>query len=366
MSDPQSHHVPSAVEPPLVRPGWRPIALSLGLGAVGGAVFWLLDVPLAWMLGPMVVNIAASVSGLPVLIPNQLRVVVLCVVGVFLGGSFSPDLIDRAGAWLASLSLMLVFVPLITATAFAYFHFVAGFDRATAMFSGAPGTLTAMTMIGGESGADERLIALTQGLRVVFVVILMPQVVTLLLASAPHLAPAAALSTPFTWGQAALLLAAAAVGYGLASLLRFPAAAMTGAMVAAAALYLTGVVGYHPPDLLQGLSFWILGSAIGSRFSTVSTATFLRVAKHGVAATAITVAVSALFAYGAGLLTDTPFLTALISFTPGGIPEMSLIAIAFGIDPAYVAVHHLTRIAILIVATPVAARLLFGRSRQTS
>lgn len=43
-----------------------------------------------------------------------------------------------------------------------------------------------------------------------------------------------------------------------------------------------------------------------------------------------------------------------------------MIAIAFGIDPAYVAVHHLTRIAILIAATPVAAHLLFGPSRQTS
>ena len=67
-----------------------PIALSLGVGAVGGLVFSVLSVPLAWMLGPMVVNIIASVRGLPVLVPHGVRVVTLCVIGVFLGGSFSP------------------------------------------------------------------------------------------------------------------------------------------------------------------------------------------------------------------------------------------------------------------------------------
>lgn len=350
-------------QPPLTRPGLKPIALSLGVGLVGGLVFWALNVPLAWMLGPMIVNIAASVRGWPVLIPIEVRTVVLCIVGVFLGGAFTPDLLDRAGAWALSLSLMFVFVPLITAIAFLYFRFVARLDAPTAVFSGAPGTLTAMTMVGGESGGDERLIALTQGLRVVFVVILMPQVVTALLASAPHLVTPDPVSTGFTWGEAGLLLVAAATGYLLAWVFKFPAAAMTGAMVATAGLFLSGAVSYHPPEVLQGFAFWVLGSAIGSRFSTVTAATFFRIARHGVAATAIVVAVSALFAYGAAKITGAPYLTALISFTPGGIPEMSLIAIAFGIDPAYVAVHHLTRIAILILATPVVARLLFGRAR---
>ncbi|MBL8643383.1 MAG: AbrB family transcriptional regulator, partial [Rhodospirillaceae bacterium] len=161
---------PIETQPPLKRPGLKPIALSLAIGAAGGFIFTLLHIPLPWMLGPMIFNIVASVRGLPVLIPHQARMSVLCVTGVFLGGSFTPELLDRIGEWLLSLSLMLVFVPLITFAASEYFRRVAGFDRATAVFSGAPGTLTAMVIIGGESGADERLISLTQGLRVVLVV----------------------------------------------------------------------------------------------------------------------------------------------------------------------------------------------------
>lgn len=348
--------------PPLNRAGVKPIALSLGIGAVGGGVLALLHIPLAWMLGPMIFNIAASLRGYPVLIPHGVRVAILCVIGVFLGGSFTPELLSRAREWALSLSLMLVFVPLITLIASEYFRRAAGFDRATSIFSGAPGTLTAMVIIGGESGADERMIALTQGLRVVFVVILMPMVVSAVLATAPHGGSVLPEGGPFQWNEVVWLVAAGLCGYVVAKVFNLPAAAMTGAMIASTALYLSSIVTYRPPDNLLWVALWILGSAIGSRFSTVSAATFFRVSKHAVAATTIIIAVSALFALLASWLTDTRYLTALLSFTPGGVAEMCLIAIAFDVDPAFVAVHHLVRIAILITAIPFATKFLFPKT----
>jgi hypothetical protein len=286
------------------------------------------------------------------------------VIGVFLGGSFTPDILSRASEWALSLPLMFIFVPLITFVASEYFRRVASFDRPTAIFSGAPGTLTAMVIIGAESGADERMIALTQGLRVVLVVILMPLVVTALLATAPGHAAILPEGGAFNGVDGVLLLAAASVGYVVASLFSLPAAAMTGAMLASTALYIGGLVDYRPPDVLLGVALWILGSAIGSRFSTVTAATFFRVSRHGVAATAIIICVSAIFALLVSWLTNTRYLTALLSFTPGGVAEMCLIAIAFDIDPAFVAVHHLLRIAILISAVPFAAKLLFPTDRS--
>lgn len=355
---------PSTEQPPLTRPGFKPIALSLAVGAVGGGVFTLLHVPLSWMLGPMLFNIVASVRGWPVLIPTAARGWVLCVVGVFLGGSFTPDLLNRIGQWLASLSLVLVFVPLITVVASQYFRRVAGFDSSTAMFSGAPGTLTAMVTIGAEAGADERLIALTQVLRVALVVILMPMVVSTILKNAPHSTTVLPDGGPFAWNEAAWLIAAGAFGFAAARLIRLPAAAMSGAMIPAAALYLSGTVVYRPPEILLWMALWVLGSSIGSRFSTFTAATFWRVGKHAVAATALILACSAVFALLASWLTGTRYLTALLSFTPGGVAEMCLIAISFDVDPAFVAVHHLARIAALITAVPLAARFLSANRKS--
>ncbi len=341
----------------------KPIALSLGIGAVGGVVFAALSVPLAWMLGPMIVNIIASVRAVPVLVPHGVRVVTLCIVGVFLGGSFTPDLLSRVGEWALSLSFMVIFSPLITILAGVYYRRFAGFDRSTAMFSGAPGTLTAMVIIGGESGADERMIALTQGLRVVIIVFLMPMVVAVATATGPSSASVLPDGGPFLWTDLGLLALAALVGFAIARVLRFPASAMTGAMLLSTALYLGDVVHWRPPDAALWACLWVLGSAIGSRFSTVTPRTFLHVGRHAVIATALIIATTAVFSLAVSGLTGVAFLTTLLSFTPGGVAEMCLIAIAFDVDPAFVAVHHLLRIAILITAAPFAAKWVYSRSR---
>ncbi len=276
----------------------------------------------------------------------------------FLGGSFSPDLLSRAGEWVLSLSLMIVFIPLVTVIASYYFRRFAKFDPPTAMFSGAPGSLTAMVIIGGESGADERMIALTQGLRVIIVVLLMPLIVAFATTAGPSSASFLPEGGPFVWSEGILLFFAATIGFGLARLFNLSASAMTGAMLASATLYLSGLVSWRPPDLALWVCLWVLGSAIGSRFSTVTAQTFLQVSRHAVAATSVVIGVSAVFAWLVSGLTGAAFLITLLAFTPGGIAEMCLIAIAFNIDPAFVAVHHLVRIAILITAAPLAAKWL--------
>ena len=343
-----------------------PIALSLGIGAVGGAVFSVLAVTPSVDAGAHGGEhrcIVASVRGLPVLVPHSVRVVTLCVIGVFLGGSFSPDLLDRAGEWAFSLSFMVVFIPLITVAASAYYHRFAAFDPPTAMFSGAPGTLTAMVIIGGESGADERMVALTQGLRVVVVVFLMPLVVVAATATAATATSILPEGGPFNWVDLGLLALAAVLGFAVARFIRLPASAMTGAMIASAGIYLGGFVDWRPPDTAFWVCLWILGSAIGYRFSTVTPRTFFRVSQHALAATALIVSVSAVFAFAVSQITGVAYLTTLLAFTPGGVAEMCLIAIAFDINPAFAAVHHLVRIAILITAAPFVARwLLFRQS----
>ena len=347
----------------MLRHGLAPIALSLALGAAGGALFALLHVPLPWMLGAIVANTIAAVRGWPVAIPHTVRVIVISVVGVFLGASFSPDMLDRLAAWAGSLCLMFVFIPLVTLIASEYFRRYAGFDQATAIFSGAPGTLTAMVIVGGASGGDERLITLAQGLRAMLVVLVLPNIVAALVGH-PEAVQVAAIESDTFSPQGVWLIGAAAIGFGIAQALNQPAVAMATAMIVTAALYLAGVVTWHAPDPLFQASLWILGSSIGSRFSIASAATFFRVSRHAVVATGVVIAVSAAFAGVASALTGTPYLTSLISFTPGGVAEMCMIAMAFDIDPTFVAVHHLLRIAILVTLLPVGAKLFLRMTRR--
>ncbi|BBI63425.1 hypothetical protein HSBAA_47310 [Vreelandella sulfidaeris] len=51
----------------------KALATSLSVGALGGALFQLTGLPLAWMLGPLIANLLVSSQGVKVAIPEPLR-----------------------------------------------------------------------------------------------------------------------------------------------------------------------------------------------------------------------------------------------------------------------------------------------------
>ena len=59
--------------------------------------------------------------------------------------------------------------------------------------------------------------------------------------------------------------------------------------------------------------------------------------------------------------TDIDLKQTILTFAPGGLPEMSLLALAMGADIAYVGTTHILRIILVIAAAPVMFRLLKSR-----
>src|SRR3546814_5734267 len=57
-------------------------------------------------------------------------------------------------------------------------------------------------------------------------------------------------------------------------------------------------------------------------------------------------------------LTGLPTIGIFLAFAPGGVAEMSLIALALSIDAALVATHHIVRIFLIVVLTPLLFRVL--------
>ena len=67
------------------------------------------------------------------------------------------------------------------------------------------------------------------------------------------------------------------------------------------------------------------------------------------------------FAIGLAQVTGLPVVPLMLAFSPGGLAEMSLIAIAIGADAAFVATHHIVRIFLVIVIAPLAFKLMRRR-----
>ena len=52
------------------------------------------------------------------------------------------------------------------------------------------------------------------------------------------------------------------------------------------------------------------------------------------------------------------FIELLLAYAPGGLAEMSLIALALQANAPFVATHHIARIAMVVMAAPVVFKLI--------
>ena len=70
------------------------------------------------------------------------------------------------------------------------------------------------------------------------------------------------------------------------------------------------------------------------------------------------------FAAALSPISGIPFAPIVLAFSPGGLAEMSLIALALGIETAFVATHHVARIAMIVIAAPLVFRKLRAKAPE--
>lgn len=339
-------------------PNLKRLALGLAIGAGGGFVFHLLGVPLAWMLGALFFNMFATVAGAPADVPIWLRMIFLSVVGLFLGESFSAADADSLSRWPATLAMAVAYVPAGAAVCYFAFRALSRMDRATSLLISMPGGLTAIAMFAGEAGSDERRVALYHSLRVALVVVAAPIVAFGWLGlTQPEHAP----ENPA--GLVAGLDLALLIGLALPLIwlfrrLKFPVPYLMGPLIASAALRFPGVIDGGLPGWLVEAALVVTGSSIGTRFRGVPLRFFAETALWTLLGTVLLMIVSVGFAGFATWALGVDLFAALLAYAPGGVAEMSLIAISIDADPAFVATHHLTRIFAVLFSLPLLSGLI--------
>ena len=343
---------------------WGRIALALAIGSVGGYVGHRLDLPLAWMIGALVFVTVASVAGAPVSLPPRLRAFMIAVLGVMLGSAFTPELLDRIGQWGITLSILFVYSAAVGALAFVFFRAYLGYDRSTAFFAAMPGGLAEMTTFAHDSGGDDRVVALVHTMRVMLIVLTIPFWFRMLEgydAARRTVDDMGIMDVPLA--EMAFL---AAIGYGgalAARLLRIPGTYIIGPMLASAIAHLLGWTTFRPPMELIVVAQVVVGSALGCRFAGTSVSKVFRTLLHATGATGIMIAGTVIAAFTLHQFVDTPLAALVLAFAPGGLAEMSLVALALATDAAFVSTHHVLRILFVVVVAPFCYRLAWGKNR---
>jgi membrane AbrB-like protein len=216
-----------------------------------------------------------------------------------------------------------------------------------------------MVLAGKAMGGDDRFIAALQALRVMLVVAglsLWFKFTAGLSGTTSANGPGAPLSL-----FDAVLLLGCGLGVVPALALKLPAALLVGPMLCSVALHVLGLTEGKPPDWLIILAQIIVGASVGCRFKGWTIGDFRSAGALSLLLTLLMLAIAFAVAGLMHRLTGQSFPQLLLAFAPGGVAEMSLIALTLGQGVAFVATHHVFRIFLIVLVMPLAFRFGAGR-----
>lgn len=329
---------------------------ALAIGAAGSVLFVALGLPLPWFLGALTACLVASVANLPLRRPSPLSIPMRAVLGVAVGSAYTPALIDRLPSMLGSLAMLIPFMAVIIAAGMAFYERVAKFDRPTAFYSAVPGGLADMTTMAEDSGANVRAVILVQATRILVIVFALP----LWLKWHDGLDVAQAFVTRARLMDLRLVDAVAMIvmgwgGWWGARRLGLAGAPIVGPMLVSGTAHALGFSAAKVPVEILIVAQISVGAMLGCQFRGLTLKEFTGTMTWGIANALTLLVLTGGVAWAVATLTGFDPISVLLAFAPGGQTELNLLAYVLGLDVAYVALHHLARLAIVILG----AQLVF-------
>src|SRR5208282_4033224 len=186
-------------------------AETLLIAAAGGLAFTLLGLPAGLVSGSVVAVTVAALLGRPAKVPVPLARVCYVVVGILLGAVVTPQTLKGFTTWPVSVALLMVAaLGMIVATA-SYLRVVHRWDPLSALMGASPGSMMQVIALSTELGADLRAVAIVQTLRVLLLVIGLPNGLALFGLVAPAVPMARGPSGEAVLGEMILLAAVSIV-----------------------------------------------------------------------------------------------------------------------------------------------------------
>ena len=238
-----------------------------------------------------------------------------------------------------------------------YLQKFANYKNKTSIFSAAPGALAPLMILAEYEKSDLSQVATSHLIRLIIIITLFPFIII-------NLIPTEALEIEkFDYlGQnhfeLLILIIASIIIIVIFDKIKVPAALLSGTLVASGILQITEVASYKLPNESINFCLLILGASVGCRFIDKSIKEVAKNTIHSFVATILLVILGLLAAYIATFFVDNNFLTLVLSFCPGGIYEVAVIAIAFDLDPSFVSFHHIIRLLFILFTVPIFLKII--------
>ena len=315
------------------------------------------NVPLAWMLGPMLAISIAALNGLKVVMPKLALSGTLIILGLHIGNYIDQNLLSQMREWIWTSIIMFFYIIFSIIIVSKYLQKYSGYKQKTSIFSGAPGGLGPLLILAEYEKSDLSQVATAHLIRLIIIITLFPFVVV-------NFSPIEEMEIDkFDYlnqnhFHLLILLFFSIILILIFDKIKVPAPLLAGTLVASGILQVNEIASYKLPEISINICLLILGASVGCRFANKTIKEVLRNTVHSFIATALLVILGIISAVIASYFVDNHFLTLLLSYCPGGIYEVAVIAIAFDLDPNFVSFHHIIRLLIILFMVPVILKFI--------
>ena len=316
-----------------------------------------IKLPLAWFLGPMLATSVGALMGLKIKIPRIVLSSILILLGLYIGNYIDKDLFSQIHEWVLTSLIMLIYIILSIFIVSIYLQKFSKYEKKTSIFSAAPGALGPLMILAEDQKTDLSHVATSHLIRLIIIVTVFPFFVNSYYdADLGDFVQETIKDQNFS--NLIVLIIFSIILILIFDRFKLPAALLSGTLVASGFLQITEIASYQISPMIVDYCLLILGASVGCRFADK---TFNEVAKnafHSFIATFLLVLLGVIAAYAASLIIDKNFFTLLLSYCPGGIYEVAVIAIFFNLDPEFVSFHHIIRLLMILFIVPIILRFL--------
>ena len=314
-------------------------------------------IPLAWFLGPMLVTSLASLLGLKIKMPRLVLSSILILLGLYIGNYIDKSLFNQMHQWIWTSLIMLFYIIVSVLIVSKYLEKFSNYEKKTSIFSAAPGALGPLMILAEDEKTDLSQVATSHLIRLIIIITIFPFIVNSFY-DVKELEVAQVVIEDQNLKHLVVLIASSVILIYFFDKLKIPAALLTGTLIASGVLQITEVASYQiSPDIID-YCLLILGASVGCRFADKTFSEIGRNALHSFVATFLLVVLGVIAALVAGLIIDKIFFTLLLSYCPGGIYEVAVIAIFFDLDPEFVSFHHIIRLLMILFIVPIVLKII--------
>jgi len=325
------------------------ILRALAVGIPAGYLFYLLQTPIPWMIGPMIAVAALNLTGVRMHSPPLARQMGQVILGSAVSLYFTPPVVAALAANLPAILAATVAVFLVGGLGALTLSRASGVDAKSTFFASIPGGAMAMAVLADRYGAQIAPVAVAHSLRVSLVVILIPFLLTY--GGFPLVAAAYRPNLPLDSSILVVWLAISWLLGELSERLHFHNGCLLTPIFIGAGLTMSGVELSAVPHELTDFAQLMFGLVLGARYERAFFARYRLFIPFALLNSCFilvaSVAAGAALAWAFGL----PVATMILATAPGGLAEMTITAQALQISVPLVVAFHLFRVVVVNMGT---------------